>query len=511
MPDDRGGFVGSSILRQPPPAANPQTALAAGLQALEALNELPGIQAVESALRHHPREAQLWQVLGLLHRSRDDLAPAIRAFDQAAALAPGDSRIAHGRARAHLEGGRPAAALFARAQALAPDDEGVVIGRASAELAEGRPGAAVEVLRERLRRAPNWAFGHSALSKLRWMTGDQAGFTASFDEAVRTAPRDLALWREYIAAYTHAGRYEAALAIIARGRAAVGPHLIFDAYEAACLDDLGRPEAAAPFFEGLGPLNDHTLAVYKVRHLLRSGKPEEAARLSEGWTAGPFANAFWPYLSAAWRLIGDARWQWLEGDERLVGIYDLGEQLGSIDALAALLRRLHVATDQPLEQSVRGGTQTDGQLFTRIEPEIRQLRAAVVEAVERHLRQLPPPDPRHPTLAPRRDRRIRFSGSWSVRLKGQGHHANHLHPGGWLSSALYVALPDEAERGAAPAGWLSLGQPQEELGIKLEPFRLVEPKPGRLVLFPSTMWHGTVPFDAGERLTVAFDVAPPVG
>jgi hypothetical protein len=43
----------------------------------------------------------------------------------------------------------------------------------------------------------------------------------------------------------------------------------------------------------------------------------------------------------------------------------------------------------------------------------------------------------------------------------------------------------------------------------LAPYRLVEPKPGRLVLFPSTMWHGTRPFPAGERLTIAFDIARP--
>lgn len=44
-----------------------------------------------------------------------------------------------------------------------------------------------------------------------------------------------------------------------------------------------------------------------------------------------------------------------------------------------------------------------------------------------------------------------------------------------------------------------------ELGLK--PAQLVEPKVGRLVLFPSTMWHGTVPFADAERMTVAFDVA----
>jgi hypothetical protein len=133
----------------------------------------------------------------------------------------------------------------------------------------------------------------------------------------------------------------------------------------------------------------------------------------------------------------------------------------------------------------------------------------VVAAVESHVAQLPPPDPRHPTLSVARGGRIRFAGSWSVRLTGGGLHSNHIHPEGWFSSAFYVSLPPEEERGAAPAGWLKLGEPQEQLGLDLAPFRKIEPKPGRLVLFPSTMWHGTYPFGGGERLTVAFDVAKP--
>jgi hypothetical protein len=28
------------------------------------------------------------------------------------------------------------------------------------------------------------------------------------------------------------------------------------------------------------------------------------------------------------------------------------------------------------------------------------------------------------------------------------------------------------------------------------------------VLFPSYLWHGTVPIAAGERLNIAFDVTP---
>jgi hypothetical protein len=60
------------------------------------------------------------------------------------------------------------------------------------------------------------------------------------------------------------------------------------------------------------------------------------------------------------------------------------------------------------------------------------------------------------------------------------------------------------------AGWLTLGEPQKELGLDLPPFRYVEPRVGQLVLFPSWMWHGTIPFESGERLTVAFDVRSPI-
>jgi len=37
----------------------------------------------------------------------------------------------------------------------------------------------------------------------------------------------------------------------------------------------------------------------------------------------------------------------------------------------------------------------------------------------------------------------------------------------------------------------------------------VQPRVGRLVLFPSMFWHGTTPFDdAQARLTIAFDAVP---
>ena len=63
--------------------------------------------------------------------------------------------------------------------------------------------------------------------------------------------------------------------------------------------------------------------------------------------------------------------------------------------------------------------------------------------------------------------------------------------------------------GAAPAGWISFGSPPQVLGLDLPPYAQLEPKPGRLILFPSTMWHETLPFEDGERLVIAFDVMKP--
>ena len=188
---------------------------------------------------------------------------------------------------------------------------------------------------------------------------------------------------------------------------------------------------------------------------------------------------------------------------------DLSAALPPLDQLAEHLRTLHEGRGEYLDQSVRGGTQTDGPLFSRIDPLIRQVRAAVVSAVEGYVRNLPPVDPRHPLLGRRRDRPVRFSGSWSVRLRSGGKHSNHIHPQGWISSALYIALPPPSPSGREDAGWFTIGEPDERLGLSIGPSRKIEPVPGRLVLFPSYLWHGTVPFAEGERLTIAFDVRPP--
>ncbi|HZQ39609.1 MAG TPA: putative 2OG-Fe(II) oxygenase, partial [Rhizomicrobium sp.] len=119
-------------------------------------------------------------------------------------------------------------------------------------------------------------------------------------------------------------------------------------------------------------------------------------------------------------------------------------------------------------------------------------------------------DDQHPLLS-RRAKGFGYSGSWSSRLRDCGFHVNHVHPLGWISSCYYVAVPQAVEDAGARQGWIKFGEPGLDVPLKDAIRRAIQPRPGRLVLFPSYMWHGTIPFhDAQPRTTIAFDVIPKI-
>lgn len=457
------------------------------------------------AIRGGTADARILHLHGVVLREldrRDEALPSLRA---AAQLAPGSADIAHALARTLLETGLPSAEKFRQLLKLTRPNEEIVAGLASAFIADGDPQTALKWVEDIVRGTPQWVGGHVLLSRLRWLQGDRDAFTRSFDEALAELPQNLDLRREQLIALIHADRFEQALAAIAQGRAAMGEQLLFAANEAIVRAEMGDIETAEQLFTPFIDLADPTIQVRRVRMYLRSARPESAADVIEQWLATPHGFVFWPYASLAWRQVDERRWQWLEGDPSFAGIYDIADHLPPLETIAATLRKLHSHSGQPLEQSLRGGTQTEGNLFHSIDPIIVQLRGAIRKTVAEHVAKFPASDPSHPLLGARRDQ-IAFSSAWSVRLQSNGYHANHVHPTGWISSALYIVLPPDS--GVGEAGILTLGEAKApNFPIDLPPYRKIEPKPGRLALFPSYTWHGTRPFGEGERMTVAFDVA----
>ncbi|WP_126173257.1 putative 2OG-Fe(II) oxygenase [Altericroceibacterium xinjiangense] len=456
----------------------------------------------------HRGDAGLWQLYALALRGLGESAEAAQAFRRAADLNPGDPLLTHSLARTTLEAGDEAVALFDVAIARAPADASVRLGRAAAQLASGAGENARADLAALLLQTPGWLAGHAAYANLTAMIAPGEDPLATIDAAVARFPADRSLIDDAIALAMRAEDYTGALMRIARARERFGPDAALAAREAACLAETGSAAEALRVF-GTVPVQSAGDVIWRVRTLLRVARPDEAAALLERrWPDGD--RALWPYRALVWRLTADPRWHWLEGDERLIRTYDIAGELGDPEELADCLRALHCNAGQQLDQSVRGGSQTDGNLLVRAEPPLRRLRTALLHAVGEYVAQLPPPVDGHPTLIADRGP-LRIAGSWSVRLTDAGLHVDHVHSHGWLSSAFYVALPEpDKDRDTPQAGWLAFGE-NRDLAPDLPAFRLIEPRAGTLALFPSITWHGTRAFAQGERMTVAFDIALPAG
>lgn len=454
-----------------------------------------------------PHVAKIWQLLGLAWRDEQDMQKAAEAFETAAKLAPQDMRIQLGKAQVAFETGRPSAHLFKAVRAVAPDDGELALSAAAALVHDGKATAGEKLIVEMLARDPAWLRGLDTLATMRWTAGDLIAFDRSFADSAKARPQDLSLRLGWFRAVSQVAAWEKAEAIIGDSRQVFGDRIELNAVEAHVATEMGDDDRAEALFGKAAALDDSGTKISHVRHCLRTGGIDQAEAICLSLIRTAAAPSVWPYLSIIWRLKSDPRAGWLDDETPYIGQYDLPVSTDALEALAACLRRLHLTTHHPPEQSLRGGTQTQGNLFLRLEPELLSIKKLILEAVQDYVAGLPAFVEGHPLLGTPRGG-LHFEGAWSVRLSGQGFHIDHTHPLGWISSAFYVALPENM--GADQAGWLQLGAPPPDLRLDLAPYRMIEPKPGRLVLFPSTMWHGTLPFDEGERLTIAFDIRQPV-
>lgn len=101
--------------------------------------------------------------------------------------------------------------------------------------------------------------------------------------------------------------------------------------------------------------------------------------------------------------------------------------------------------------------------------------------------------------------------TWATLVPEQGEISSHIHEQSWLSGAYYAQLPEAmaGDRGER-SGWLEFGRPSADLpAVPEKVLHWIEPEEGLLVLFPSYLFHRTLPFSGpGERISLSFDVEP---
>ncbi|GGE87598.1 putative 2OG-Fe(II) oxygenase [Sphingomonas prati] len=430
------------------------------------------------------------------------LDAAADAFDAALAAEPQRLAALKGRAQIALARGEPDAVARYRTLHARPDrDPATLLGLAEALEAVGDP-AGLALLTDAVTQQPDWIDGQERLARMRSEAG-MVDDCAEFRAGLARRPRDAALHAAYWQALARGGRHAAALVAL-EDSGLCGTDPAYRLTEAVLASEADQPERATALFATLPRSFDGDLA--HGRHALRNGDPAAAAARLEACVAErPDAVSAWAHLGLAWSVLEDPRADWLYRPDVFVRTHDLSLDQAALADLAERLRGLHRTRAHPIGQSLRGGTQTRAALFAHHDPAIRALRDRLAAAVAAHVTALPPVDAAHPLLR-HRHAAFAFAGSWSVRLSASGFHVSHIHPMGVLSSACYIALPAAVADEEARAGWLEIGRPPAALGLDLPPFATIRPQPGRLVLFPSYVFHGTRPFADGERLSVAFDV-----
>ncbi len=176
----------------------------------------------------------------------------------------------------------------------------------------------------------------------------------------------------------------------------------------------------------------------------------------------------------------------------------------SLSTVKSTLLKLHENLFTPVNQSVQKGTQTRGNLFPSHDLHLQKvehfIKQRIAEYVKKHHTILDVPTESNPST-----HNIIFTGSWSVLNKSDGYHVPHYHSKGLVSGVFYVDVPDALTMDDK-AGHLHLGMVDRQPFYKIEPALTVKPESGKIVLFPSHVWHGTFPTALPEaRLTIAFD------
>jgi tetratricopeptide (TPR) repeat protein len=495
-------------------------------QAQASRGEFTGAEAnYRAALRLRPRDAGAISGLGAV---LNDLARFAEGEEILRLPADGENspwpaRIAHNLGVALERQHRFAEALphFDAALGGLPDHPLTLHSRAKTLEHLGRTSEAVDDYRRALAVNPFNLEAHRELNALLYRLGRDDEFLTSYENALRRvgarAPEHITLLLHKAGFLMRTERFEEARESFAHAAALA-------------------PEAAAPLIglaaaqAGLGEIAQ-AIAIYEkvlARHpddaganlnlasaFLEAGESRRALQLTQTLLLRlPLDQSVLAMHEAALRANNDPRAERLADYERHVRIFDLEPPDGFAsmpDFNAALnnhLDSLHTDRRENFDQTLRRGTQTSEPLFASDNALLRALRVRIEQAVAAYIRSFDAEDDDHP-LAARRKKGFDFSGSWSSRLHDCGFHTNHIHPSGWISSCYYVELPDAVADEDGKQGWIKFGEPSFKTVLQEPIRRAIKPVPGRLVLFPSYMWHGTIAFrSASARTTIAFDAVP---
>ena len=150
------------------------------------------------------------------------------------------------------------------------------------------------------------------------------------------------------------------------------------------------------------------------------------------------------------------------------------------------------------------GEQSSGNLFKRSEPSFNALAGLIKQHILQYKAQFSAGDCAFILSFPEE---LDISSSWYVKMQSGGNLTSHIHETGWLSGSVYLSIPPiNGIDGAIEFSTHGDNYPTQHADF---PVKTILPIVGDIVLFPSSLFHRTLPFNSTQpRICIAFDLKP---
>ena len=157
------------------------------------------------------------------------------------------------------------------------------------------------------------------------------------------------------------------------------------------------------------------------------------------------------------------------------------------------------------EQSLlKNGFQSSGNIFMQEIESVQTIKKIIIEKIDEYKNKYLKVNP---GLISDWPKNYTLYG-WLILINNQGHLEPHVHKEGWLSGSLYINIPEKLSDDSGSIKFSLDGgiYPKKNHDF---PEKIVNLETGDIVLFPSSIFHSTIPFSSKKnRITLAFDVRP---
>ena len=491
------------------------------------------VEKAQALTEQYPEAFFVWNLLGVAAAQIGKLDQAIRAFQQVITLKPDNADAYNNMGNVLKDQGKleEAVEAYNKALSLKPDNAEAYNNMGNVLKDQGKLEEAKEAYNKALAIKPNYAEAYNNI-------GNALKEQGKLEEAIEAYKKAVAIKPDYADAYLNMGvtlkeqgKLDEAIEAYNKVLAIKPDHA--DAYNnmGNALQEQGKlEEATEAYNKALALKPDYPEAYYNMGNALKDqGKLDEAVGAYKK-DSSPKSQTH--LLKCLYELDKPANFY-----AQLDYLVDQGENnavIGSYISRSQIkygINRINPFCNEPLKYTlhtnltshcnfenifVKGATdiltkdivqnrsqslltngiQTTGNVFNQMGDFTDEIQSILLSEIENYRMCFKDSQEGLIKSWPS-DYEIR---GWLVSMKSGGKLAAHMHDNGWISGSVYINVPPKVNKDSG--NFVVCLDSEKE-------YKSIDVVTGSLCLFPSSLLHYTIPFEADEnRVVLAFDVIP---